>query len=122
MITEYKITQKDTAVYVFLDKGGHAADSEADASDIMSLCYENNTSLLMIHSDRLSERFFDLKSGFAGVLLQKLANYRVKTALILADIPLSERFREFLAEAGRGSSFHAFSDYEDAEAWLLTGR
>ena len=122
MITEYKITEKGISVYVFLDKGGHAAENEADASDILSLCYENNTSLLMIHSDRLSERFFDLKSGFAGTVLQKLANYRVKTALILTDITLSERFREFLAEAGRGSSFHAFSDSDEAEKWLLSGR
>jgi hypothetical protein len=56
---------------------------------------------------RLDPSFFQLRSGFAGAVLQKLANYRFELAVvgdISAHTESSTAFRDFVREANRGSA------------------
>jgi hypothetical protein len=75
---------------------------------------------LLVEAHHFPPDFFDLKTGFAGELLQKLENYGIRVAAVFpTDDGYSPRFREFLSEARqRGSSFRAFSARADAERWL----
>lgn len=94
--------------------------AESDALELVALCGENNTDLLMIHYEALADDFFNLKTKTAGNILQKLINYRIKTvAVIPKEIAQQGRFREFVLEINKGQSFRVYETKNTAETWLL---
>jgi hypothetical protein len=99
-----------------------AADLGAgDALDLIVACLENHSSRLLLEAHRLPEAFFDLRTGFAGELVQKLQNYQLRTGAVFpSEEGYGERFREFLSEARRGGSFRVFATRAEAEAWLAS--
>ena len=68
----------------------------------------------------LPVRFFDLKSGEAGEILQKYRNYGVRLAVIggLAEAAANARFSEAMIEENRQQHFRLFAEREQAIAWL----
>jgi hypothetical protein len=93
-----------------------------DALGLVAACAENRTDRLLIESMYLPPEFFELRTRFAGELLQKLQNYRIQVAAVFAsDDGHGDRFREFLLEArrSRSASFRVFAAREEAEAWLV---
>ena len=93
-----------------------------DALDIIGSCSGHDTDRVLLHSSALPADFFDLSTRFAGEFLQKLVNYRVRVAGLFEEREgYSERFREFLYEAGRGQQFRAFETRAEALAWLEAG-
>lgn len=94
-----------------------------DSRDSMALAYacgDADTDLLLIDAAAFPPEFFQLRTGFAGEFVQRLVNFRLRTAAVFAaqaDWP--ERFREFLHEARRSPQFRAFDDRDDALAWLV---
>jgi hypothetical protein len=96
------------------------------SDDIISLmegCFENCTEALLIYPENITERFFDLKSGEAGNILQKLRNYKIRTAMVCppGKIIFSNRFEEMMSEENRNPYFRIFHNYNNAENWLLNG-
>jgi hypothetical protein len=90
-----------------------------DALELVTACIEEETGGVLIDAARLPPSFFDLKTRFAGEFIQKLQNYRVKTAIVVpADADHGERFAEFVREARTGNGFRFFADRAGAEAWL----
>ncbi len=89
--------------------------------DAIAACGENRTNRLLVHVASLPARFFDLKSGEAGEILQKLRNYRVRLALVggLNAAAASTRFSEMMIEENRQPHFHIFAEREQAIAWLV---
>ena len=94
---------------------GSLLAEETDASDFLSLAFSNNAKLLVVPVSRLDKRFFDLRSGIAGQIVQKFANYRVQL-VVLGDVSewvqRSPAFRDFVHEANQGSSLWFVSDEE----------
>ncbi|MGE5652699.1 MAG: DUF4180 domain-containing protein [Bacillota bacterium] len=91
-----------------------------DALDLVAACGEHETELLMLHAKALSDDFFRLKTGIAGVFLQKFVNYHLRVALIIPDErKIQGKFRDLLAESARGNSFRAFACVAEAEPWLI---
>ena len=88
--------------------------------DAIVACGENGTDRLLVHAASLPARFFDLKSGEAGEILQKLRNYRVRLAVVggLAEAAASHRFSEMMIEENRQRWFHMFAAADAAVAWL----
>lgn len=88
--------------------------------DAIVACGENETDRLLAHAASLPTRFFDLKSGEAGEILQKLRTYRIRLALVggLADAAASRRFSEMMIEENRQRWFHMFATPDAAFAWL----
>ena len=106
--------------YLDLTHGGPSLNDERDVLDLVALSWETDTTLFLLHGDRLPEAFFDLKSGLAGAALQKFTNYGLKGALILPDPSGHDaRFHEMTRESGRGRTFAVFGTRHDAETWLL---
>ena len=103
--------------YVFVTGG--EINAEQDALDLLSACYEHETTLIMLPFECLSETFLDLSTTLAGLFLQKLTNYGIKTAAVINTERLSERFREFSYESAKGNSFRVFDNIADAEEWLI---
>lgn len=93
----------------------------ADSLDLVVACLENDSTRLLVESRHLPPEFFDLKTGFAGELLQKIQNYGIRLAGVFpSEAGYGERFRELLREARRGRGFRAFAAREDAEIWLAS--
>jgi hypothetical protein len=77
---------------------------------------------VLIEAHRLAADFFDLRTRFAGELLQKLENYGIVVAVVIpTDASQSDRFREFVAEARRGRRFRVFEEKVGAEEWIGGG-
>lgn len=73
--------------------------SEQDVVDCICICMEIDVYTIMLHSNVIAEDLFNLKTGLAGMALQKFINYHVKVALIIEDEEkLNERFKEMIME------------------------
>ncbi len=92
---------------------------EADVLRLFEKLYPKK--LLLIKQNNLAPEFFDLSTGLAGEILQKLVNYRIATAFIV-DLKSvkSEKFGEMVNEANFGNEFRFFESYEAATTWLNT--
>ncbi|WP_299427742.1 DUF4180 domain-containing protein [uncultured Meiothermus sp.] len=54
---------------------------------------------LILLADELPQTFFDLRTGFAGELFQKLVNYQIRSVLVLPDFnAYGQRFAELAYE------------------------
>ena len=103
--------------YIFVTSGEISA--EQDALELLSACYEHETDLIMLPCECLSDEFLDLSTTLAGLFLQKLTNYGIKTAAIIDTERLPERFREFAYESAKGNVFRVFESIAAAEEWLV---
>jgi DNA-binding PadR family transcriptional regulator len=116
----YEVRQNNQQKYIECISAEPPIRSEQEALDLVALCGENDTNRLMLHADALSEDFFKLKTGIAGMILQKFVNYRVKTAIVLpGDINITGKFKELMAESNKSREYRVFIHTEDAENWLL---
>jgi aminoglycoside 6'-N-acetyltransferase I len=74
---------------------------------------------VVVTDEDLCPEFFDLRTGFAGELLQKFVNYRVRLAVVLPDPNVyGERFRELVSEHVTHGNVRFFRLEEDARLWL----
>jgi hypothetical protein len=91
-----------------------------DVVEILEACFENHTRSVLLYAENLTEHFFDLSSGEAGAILQKLRNYHVKLAVVVPEAGMrqSSMFPEMVLEEGRSGYFRIFEDKGPAEAWL----
>jgi hypothetical protein len=90
-----------------------------DVIAVLEACFAGGARRLLLYPENLSLRFFDLKSGEAGEILQKLRNYHIQLAIVSTPtLQLSQRFAELLADEQRGPYFRLFEERSAAEAWL----
>jgi hypothetical protein len=76
-------------------------------NSILEVCFSDRVKRILLHSENLAEAFFDLSSGMAGAIFQKLRNYGIHVAIVLSpDVKLSSRF----------------SEVDDARLWVEKGR
>ncbi len=92
---------------------------EQDILDLLSYCHELDANRVLLDEAHLAPNFFDLKTGLAGAIFQKFANYHVKAAIV-ADLAAiaSPRFRELVYECNKGGQVRFFDDVAPAEQWL----
>ena len=91
----------------------------ADPVAALIRCIEQGSRALLMDRSALPDAFFDLSTGVAGELAQKLANYGVRMAGVVPDLAAhSVRFREFAREASAGTQLRFFATREEAVAWL----
>lgn len=114
---DYRIVNNNK--YIKFDSSLGKLSSEKDVLDYISTCMGNDVYIIMLESNVLSEDFFNLKTGLAGMALQKFINYHIKVAVILEnEEKYNDRFREMIMEANKGSNFRTFKNIEDAEIWI----
>ena len=122
----YTVIQRPAGAYVHLDATDAPIATEEQLLELVAVAWETGLTAFLLEPESLAPEFFDLKSGLAGAALQKLANYRLRLALVgsgrVGSRPtLSPRFRELLSETTPGGSFGVFETAAQAEAWLLAG-
>ena len=74
---------------------------------------------LVLGEADLSPAFFDLRSGFAGEVLQKFTNYRARLAIVVIDASShGSRFSELVYEHRTHACVRFFSTAQLARQWL----
>jgi hypothetical protein len=91
-----------------------------DARVVVEACVSAATDKALLHPHNLTGAFFDLSSGEAGAILQRLRNYRVRLAIVCpaGSVRFSRRFGEVLAEERAGPYFRVFETRAEACRWL----
>jgi hypothetical protein len=91
-----------------------------DAARVVEACLAADVDAALLYPDNLTTEFFDLSSGEAGAVLQKLRNYHVRLAVVCVpgSVRLSTRFGEVVAEQRRGQWFGVFETRQAALEWL----
>jgi hypothetical protein len=92
---------------------------QADPLRAVVRCIEENAPALLFERGALPAAFFDLRTGVAGELAQKLQNYGLRMAGVVPDLGAHPaRFQEFAREANAGRWIHFAATREEAVAWL----
>lgn len=86
---------------------------------IMTVRYETGAEGIVINKEALTEKFFVLSSGFAGEILQKFVNYRVKFA-VYGNFTgyTSKPLKDFIYESNQGKDVFFADTKEKALEWL----
>lgn len=101
--------------FEYRDPGAMPPDPVA----VVTACFEHDARGLLVDEHALPEAFFDLRTGMAGALVQRLSLYGIRMAVVVAEPARYTRsFQAFLREANRGTQFRFFQQREDAVAWL----
>jgi hypothetical protein len=100
---------------------GALVRNDRDAVDLMALAHSHKAKLLVLPVSRLDPDFFVLRTGVAGEIVQKFAQYRLPVA-ILGDISTylaaSSALRAFVYEANRGKDFWFVADESELDSRL----
>jgi hypothetical protein len=106
--------------YVCPEEGAPIA-TERDVSDLLGDVFSLRADWVVIPTSRLTPAFFDLKTRFAGEMLQKLVNYN-RRVVILGDVSGavagSDALRDFIRESNRGTTVWFVPDMAALEAKL----
>lgn len=113
----YDIREQKDKKYIFVDS---KFSNEEEIMDIISLCMEHGTDYLMLSKNSLTDDFFNLKTGLAGITIQKFINYRIQAAAIVDDKNrINKRFSELMLELNKSNNFRLFDNFEDAKNYIL---
>ena len=91
-----------------------------DVNDLLGNAYYQGFDGMIISADKISPRFFDLKTMLAGEILQKFSTFRMRLAVV-GDFSVfpSESLKSFIYESNRGNLIHFSPTIADASAWFL---
>jgi PadR family transcriptional regulator AphA len=114
-----QVVQKLAGGYVRCAPQSGVIANEQDVLDLLTCCGDIDSNRILLEEQHLHPDFFDLKTGLAGAVFQKLANYYVRAAIVanLAAIA-SPRFQELIYECNKGGQVRFFDDVAQAEEWL----
>jgi hypothetical protein len=89
------------------------------AGDLLDLMANSPSATLAIHQESLHPDFFDLKTGLAGEMLQKISNYR-RRLIIIGDYAniASKSLRDFIYESNKTGKVIFSEDLEKAARLL----
>ena len=77
---------------------------------------------LVLAEQDLGPEFYDLRTGLAGALFQKVVNYRGRLAIVVRDPRVyGDRFGELAYEHRRHTAVRFFEDRAQALRWLEGG-
>jgi len=88
-----------------LDRTSPLLRSEDDARDLIQETFGTGIELAVVPVERLDPDFFVVRSGVAGVFVQKLVQYRLRLAVvgdISAQLAASDALRDWVREVNRG--------------------
>jgi hypothetical protein len=120
---DLQVVELDNGIALEGAPGAPLMRAAEDCTEVIGACFEQGARAVLLYAANLPTRFFDLRSGDAGTILQKFRKYRIRLAVIAApgDPPLSRHFQELLIDERRGHDFALVPDRAAAVAWLQRG-
>ena len=90
---------------VLVADGDGPTVTASDLAAVIPAAFEGGASTVAIAVGRIDPTFFDLRTGAAGEIVQKLVNYRLRLAVV-GELPAAARksaaFTAFVREGNRG--------------------
>lgn len=121
MPAEFMLGSCNGAPYVTCMRSEEVIHSPQDFLDMMAWGGEHDTNRILLREEHIAPSFYDLKTGFAGEVLQKLSNYGCRLAIAGSFTAVrSERFREMMREANKGQQVRFADTEQDAAGWLTS--
>ena len=83
---------------------GPLIDAEARGADLVGEALSAGASMIAVPVGRLAPAFFQLRTGLAGAVAQKVVNYRLRLAVIgdiTAEAAASGPLRDWVTESNR---------------------
>lgn len=108
-----------------LDQTGPLLRSEDDARDVIQETFGTGIELAVVPIERLDPDFFVLRTGVAGVFVQKVVQYRLRLAVvgdISAHVAASDALRDWVREVNRGRDILFVPDMAALEERLIAER
>lgn len=109
----------------YLEGDGAPVSVNAETTDLIGNASYSEIDLLAIPVARLDPEFLRLRSGVAGEVLGKAANYRVRIAIvggIEQQIADSDALRDFVGESNRGRQIWFVPDEDALDARLAEAK
>lgn len=93
-----------------------------DGLTLLGDLYYQGYDKIILHEKNITPQFFDLKTGIAGEILQKFAQYRIPLAIV-GDFSkyTSNSLRDFIFESNKGKLISFVSTREEAIKILAGG-
>jgi hypothetical protein len=111
--------RRGVPVLVCSANGGPIASTQ-DALDIIGAAF-SRADVVAVPVGRFDERFFTLRSGLAGEIIQKFTSYRLRLAIvgdISAQVEASPALRDLVFESNRGRHVWFVADLDELDARL----
>ncbi|MEU8331458.1 DUF4180 domain-containing protein [Micromonospora sp. NPDC048839] len=106
------------------DPAGPTIATEQDALDLIGAAFLG-AQVVAVPANRLNERFFSLGTRFAGDVMQKFVNYRLRLAIvgdISAQLAESTALRALVHESNQGGQIWFVPDLDALDARLRAAR
>jgi Domain of unknown function (DUF4180) len=86
-----------------------------DAARLLEACFSAKTKSALLYPANVTPRFFDLSSGEAGLILDKLRRFGIRVAVVCApgSVTFSSRFADL-----RADDLRIFETRDAALDWL----
>ncbi len=83
--------------------------------EFLQMIMDASAEAVIVHKKNIDERFFDLRSGLAGEMLQKVVNYKLRLAIV-GDFSVydSKSLQAFVYESNKANTIVFVSTVEDA--------
>ena len=81
----------------------------------LQMIMDSSAEGVIVHKENMDESFFDLRSGLAGEMLQKVVNYRLRLAIV-GDFSgyESKSLKAFIYESNRSNTIVFVGTVEEA--------
>jgi hypothetical protein len=85
------------------------------AQQFLQMIMDSSAEGIIVHQENIDEQFFDLRSGLAGEMLQKVVNYRLRLAIV-GDFSIfeSNSLKAFIYESNKSNTIAFVNSIEDA--------
>jgi hypothetical protein len=92
----------------------------ATGSDVLGLIYSREEDNIIVRRENIVPGFFDLTTGIAGDVAQKLVNYRRRIAVVGDFTQLeSKSLRDFIYESNKRGNIFFVASVEEARQKLI---
>ena len=98
---------------------GIPIQSPQEALELLINCAYQGAEKIIIHADQLMPDFFDLKTGIAGEILQKVSTYQLRLAIV-GDFSQysSKSLQDFIFESNKVGRVNFVASVEEAKEKL----
>lgn len=116
---DHVVERRGVPILVCAEDGPPIATAQ-DALDVMVGAF-SRADVVAVPAARLDERFFTLRTGLAGEVMQKFVNYRMRLAVvgdISAYVAASTALRDLVVESNRGGHVWFVADLDELDTHL----
>ena len=114
------VTERRGVPVLVCDRDGAPIASTQDALDLIGAAF-SETDVVAVPVDRFDDRFFTLRTGLAGAIMQKFVNYRIRLAVvgdISGHLAQSSALRALVHESNRGGQIWFVKDLDELDGHL----